>query len=136
MVLENTKAVPMLVVTDLKQAKEFYGGTLGFEEVQHSMLREDEAAYRVGDDSYLGLYERSEPSGSTATACVFPVKDVEQAVRALRERGVEFEEYDNPEMGIKTVDGIATMDNVKTAWFKDPSGNILAIDNLHAILTS
>lgn len=44
---------------------------------------------------------------------------------------MEFEEYDNPDMGIRTVDGIATIDNVETAWFKNPSGDFLAIDNMH-----
>jgi hypothetical protein len=34
-------------------------------------------------------------------------------------------EYDMP--GIKTVDGIATGGGAKTAWFKDPEGNILAV---------
>ena len=37
-----------------------------------------------------------------------------------------FEEYDMP--GLKTVNGIAEIGGVKGAWFKDPDGNILAID--------
>ena len=40
-------------------------------------------------------------------------------------RGVVFDEYDWP--GMKTVNGIATAGGAKTAWFKDPDGNILAV---------
>lgn len=40
---------------------------------------------------------------------------------------MQFEEYDMPEMGIKTVNGIATMDGGKGAWFKDTEGNIINI---------
>jgi hypothetical protein len=45
----------------------------------------------------------------------------------LRNKGVKFEEYDLPKMGIKTVKGIATMGDMKSAWFKDTEGNILSL---------
>ena len=35
-----------------------------------------------------------------------------------------------PNMGVKTVDGVATMGEMKAAWFKDTEGNILAITNM------
>jgi hypothetical protein len=43
-------------------------------------------------------------------------------------RGVRFEEYDLGE--IKTVDGLATFGPYKTAWMKDPDGNILEISEV------
>jgi hypothetical protein len=46
-------------------------------------------------------------------------------MKGLKDRGVVFEEYDFP--GLQTVNSIATMGNVKGAWFKDPDGNILAV---------
>jgi hypothetical protein len=55
----------------------------------------------------------------------FEVDDVEKAVKELRDRGVTFEEYDMP--GLKTVNGIADIQGVKGAWFKDLDGNILAV---------
>ncbi len=48
-------------------------------------------------------------------------------MRELRGKGVSFEEYDFP--GLKTVNGIATTGDLKTGWFKDSEGNILAISN-------
>jgi hypothetical protein len=53
------------------------------------------------------------------------VPDVEAAVAELRGRGVQFEEYDLE--NLRTTDGIATVDGVKYAWFKDPDLNVIAI---------
>jgi len=81
--------------------------------------------YEAGKGSRIVLYQRDRPSGSDATSMGFVVDDVRATVRDLRARGVTFEEYDLP--GLKTVDGIATMEGEEAAWFKDPDGNILAI---------
>jgi hypothetical protein len=43
---------------------------------------------------------------------------------------VTFEEYDLPDL--KTVDGIASVGDVRAAWCKDPDGNILAIESVGA----
>ena len=59
---------------------------------------------------------------------IFIVDDVEDTVKGLKDRGVVFEEYDFP--GLKTENGIATMGNVKGAWFRDPDGNILAVSQV------
>ena len=58
------------------------------------------------------------------------VVDDDRSVRfvlaaALREKGVEFEEYDMP--GLKTTAGVAESGGMRSAWFKDPDGNILAL---------
>jgi hypothetical protein len=53
------------------------------------------------------------------------VDDVPEVVRALKAEGVEFEHYD---MAAMTRDGDVHFGNgMKTAWFKDPSGNILSL---------
>ena len=36
-----------------------------------------------------------------------------------------FEDYDLPEIGLKTVNGIAAFEGSKAAWFKDSEGNIV-----------
>ena len=53
----------------------------------------------------------------------FEVDDIEAAVDALTERGVEFERYDGMEQDEK---GIAHF-GPDIAWFKDPAGNILSV---------
>lgn len=61
------------------------------------------------------------------TVLNFPVKNIDEAVDALVEKGVEFEHYDNEY--IKTdKKGIARdPEGPQVAWFKDPAGNILAV---------
>lgn len=130
----RTKAVPTLAVTDLGTARRFYSEVLGFEELQDVGGEEGAAMYEVSDGSFLLIYERATPSGSTATSCAFAVNDVEAVADELRRAGVKLEDYDIPEMGIQTRNGIATMGEIKSAWFKDPSGNILAIDNSLSLL--
>ncbi|MGH2373622.1 MAG: hypothetical protein ACRDIC_09145 [bacterium] len=46
-------------------------------------------------------------------------------MKALRARGVAFEEYDFPKL--KTVDSVATLASEKAVWFRDTEGNILAV---------
>ncbi len=57
------------------------------------------------------------------------MEDIEATVDELKGRGVTFEEYDLP--GVKTEGGIATFEmegrTIKSAWFKDSEGNILAL---------
>jgi catechol 2,3-dioxygenase-like lactoylglutathione lyase family enzyme len=59
------------------------------------------------------------------TTLGWQVSDIEQVVRALREKAVEFERYQHLEQdaaGIWT-----TPDGTKVAWFKDPCGNLLSL---------
>jgi hypothetical protein len=55
----------------------------------------------------------------------FSVDDIETEVKELRKRGVECEEYDMPDMGMKTVNGIASMNGEKAACSRDSEGNTL-----------
>ena len=48
----------------------------------------------------------------------------------LKAKGVAFEDYDIPEIGLKTVGGIAQFDGSKSAWFKDSEGNILNVASM------
>jgi catechol 2,3-dioxygenase-like lactoylglutathione lyase family enzyme len=112
-------------VTDLERAKKFYGETLGLK--SDGVIAEGHAVYEAGEGTFLVIYERSEPSKAENTAASFSVDDVEGTVQWLKDRGVTFEEYDSPEL--KTINSIATIGDLKGAWFKDPDGNILAVSN-------
>jgi len=123
--LSISSVMPTIAVDDLDRAIRFYSDTLGL-----SVRRlEGEAAaalVEVGDSDRLLLYKSGYKRGETTYAS-FLCKDVESTVRELRGKGVKFEEYDFP--GLKTVDGIATSGDMKTGWFRDSEGNILAISN-------
>ena len=121
--LKHSSIMPTIAVDDLDRAVAFYGDKLGF---TVRRLEEDpsSALVEVGDDDRLLLYKSSFPRGETTAAAIL-VDDVEGTVRDLRGRGVTFEEYDLP--GLKTVNGVATMGEIQSAWFKDSEGNTLAI---------
>ncbi|MHB8781734.1 MAG: VOC family protein [Candidatus Geothermincolia bacterium] len=116
---------PTLPVVDLRRARAFYEEKLGFEPVFSS---DQDVYYRIGDCTGIYLYVRK-ATKAEHTEAAFHVDDVEREVNELRGKGVVFEEYDTPEMGIKTSNGIAMMDGFKAAWFKDTEGNILEIDD-------
>ena len=56
-----------------------------------------------------------------------PADKFDEVAADLRAEGVTFEEYDVPEIGLKTVNGIAEFEGTKAAWFKDTEGNIVNI---------
>ena len=119
---ETLRATPTIAVSDLERAKKFYGETLGLKVKDE---RADGVRYEAGGGSLVLVYPSQFAGTAQSTYMGFDVDDVEKAVGELRERGVVFEDYDMP--GLKTVDGIAEIEGVKGAWFKDPDGNILSI---------
>jgi catechol 2,3-dioxygenase-like lactoylglutathione lyase family enzyme len=125
--LSNAEVHPTLPAIDLERAKKFYEETLGLK-----VLKEDPSPgmlFGASNGTAVYLYQRG-ATKADHTVAVFSVKDVEAEVKELKSKGVKFEEYDMPDMGIKTVDGIATMEGYKGAWFKDTEGNILGISNM------
>jgi catechol 2,3-dioxygenase-like lactoylglutathione lyase family enzyme len=123
--LSIKSVMPTIAVDDLDRAIRFYSDKLGLT-VRRLEGDMDSALVEVGDSERLLLYRSTYRRGETTYAS-FLVEDVEGTVRELRGRGVIFEDYDFP--GLKTVDGIATMGDLKSSWFKDSEGNILALSN-------
>ena len=118
------KVSAVLCSTDLERSQEFYeqkvGLTLSPETIKNHLL------FDCGDGTTLLVYGRPAPSKADHTQVRFWSSDVEADVRTLAARGVTFEEYDFPTL--KTVDGVATTAGIgKSAWFKDPDGNTLAL---------
>ena len=122
--LTNAMVAPNLPAVDIKRARKFYTEKLGLQ-----VAKEDSAQgimFKAGEGTMLYIYQRA-ATKADHTAASFKVDNVEAEVKELRAKGVKFEEYDIPNMGIKTVNGIATMGDMKSAWFKDTEGNILAL---------
>lgn len=123
--LDSFDIWPTLPVEDMERAKRFYSDRLGLELVRET---DQWVSYRAGS-GYLMLYPTSLAGGARHTLASWIVDDLERVVAELRERGIEFEEYDFP--GLKTVNGIADLDGVERAsWFKDSEGNVLAVSQL------
>jgi catechol 2,3-dioxygenase-like lactoylglutathione lyase family enzyme len=112
-----------IAVSDVDRAKKFYEGTLGLTVVEEAP---DGVRYETGDTWFL-VYPSSFAGTNQATAMAFEVPDIEATVNDLNGRGITFMQYDLP--GLKTDDrGIVEIEGSRAAWFKDPDGNILAID--------
>jgi predicted enzyme related to lactoylglutathione lyase len=121
--------LPVSVVvpaTDIERAKAFYRETLGLE-----LQMDDDAGLMFSAGEGTGIFIYLRPGGRPAehTVAGWRVPDIEAAVGELADRGIEFEQYDMP--NIKTDErGIAVSDESKAAWFKDSEGNILSINEM------
>ena len=121
--LGKAGATPMIAVKDLDRARKFYEETLGLEakEVMGGEVLEVKSG-----NTPISVY-RSEFAGTNkATALTFGVDDLESEVRELKEKGVFFEQYDLEGLTPKG-DFYVGEGGFKTAWFKDPDGNILSL---------
>jgi catechol 2,3-dioxygenase-like lactoylglutathione lyase family enzyme len=120
--LGKTGATAMIAVRDLDRARKFYQETLGLDakEAMGGEVLEVKAG-----DTLINVY-RSEFAGTNkATALTFDVDDIEAEVRGLKDKGVFFEHYETP--GLEQRGDLYVAEGMKTAWFKDPDGNILSL---------
>jgi catechol 2,3-dioxygenase-like lactoylglutathione lyase family enzyme len=118
--LQQSPMYAYLPAKDVARARRFYEQKLGFRpkrEVAGGVV------YESAGGTACFLYPTPNAGTSAASQAFWQVTDVEREVAELKAKGVPFEQYDMP--GMK--DGIATAGGAKTAWFKDPEGNILAI---------
>ena len=117
------KASAVVCSTDLERSQAFYEQKVGLklspETIPNHLL------FECGDGTTLLVYGRPAENKADHTQVRLWSSDVEADVRALKDRGVVFEEYDFPTF--KTVDSIATTAIGTSAWFKDPDGNTVAL---------
>jgi catechol 2,3-dioxygenase-like lactoylglutathione lyase family enzyme len=123
--LRDSNVKVMLPVKDLETAKAFYEQKLELEKVGEEM---GTAVYRSGD-SMLVVYPSQFAGTNKGTAALWDVEDVEKTVGELKAKGVTFEHYDDLPMMTRTGD-IHRGGGIVVAWFKDPDGNILSVQNL------
>jgi predicted enzyme related to lactoylglutathione lyase len=82
--------------------------------------------YPAGGSTRFLVYPSGTAGTNKATYIGFEVKDIEAEVKNLKGRGVSFEQYE----GYTNDDGIADAGEVRSAWFKDPDGNIIGVVQL------
>jgi predicted enzyme related to lactoylglutathione lyase len=120
---KDTKAFSGFAVKDLAAAKAFYGGTLGLDARDGPMGMLE--LHLAGGATIL-VYPKDDHEPATYTILNFPVADVDAAVDKLVSSGVKMERY-GVDFG-QDEKGIARDPNGPAiAWFKDPSGNVLAV---------
>ena len=120
----NNRISAVLVSTDLERSQDFYerkvGLTLSPETIKNHLV------FDCGSSTTLLIYGRGNGNSADHTQVRFWSSDINKDVAELAERGITFEEYD---MGaFRTVDHVVTTAGIgRSAWFKDPDGNTIAI---------
>jgi len=124
MALADAPVNANIPVLDMDRAKKFYQEKLGLKPFAEEIP--GGVGFEAGKGTMLFLYQRG-PSKAEHTLASWMVDDLAAEMKALRDKGITFEEYNIPEMGIKTDNGVATWGDMKSAWFKDSEGNILSL---------
>jgi catechol 2,3-dioxygenase-like lactoylglutathione lyase family enzyme len=121
--LGKADATPMIAVSNLDRARSFYEDKLGLETKDEWG---GEGATLKSGDTLINLYRSAFAGTNKATALTFEVDDIDKEVGELKEKGILFEHYDLPGLEPRG-DLYVGEKGFKTAWFKDPDGNILSL---------
>jgi catechol 2,3-dioxygenase-like lactoylglutathione lyase family enzyme len=123
--LGEQDAIATIAVKDLAVARKFYEGTLGLLAVG---AEGQEAIVFKSGNATVNVYRSQYAGTNKATALSWVVGErLDDVVQKLKAKGVTFEHYDMPEG--KRQGDVHLFGTLKTAWFKDPDGNILSVMN-------
>jgi len=113
-----------LPAKDLDRAKAFYADRLDL----HPLSEDRAGVHFVMGGTRFRLFRSGGVASGAHTQLALVVADVDGLVAQPKARGLEFENYDYP--NLKTVDGVADLGYARAAWFKDSEGNLLGIAQL------
>jgi catechol 2,3-dioxygenase-like lactoylglutathione lyase family enzyme len=119
--LERSALIGFVGVSDLDQARQFYGETLGLPITDESPF----ALVADANGTMLRLTAVERPAAAPYTILGWKVADIVSMVDQLTARGVPFVRYEGMEQderGVWTAPGGA-----KIAWFLDPDSNNLSL---------
>ena len=112
---------------DLDRARDYYSDKLGLTPVAE--FGGEALRYRTASGTFFNVYKTQYAGQAAHTIAQWHVDDVDETVRGLKAKGVDFEQYDDMP-GATWEDGVASMPGMgKAAWFKDSEGNILCVDS-------
>lgn len=120
--LGTSELAAFVATKDPEQAREFYEGKLGLRFVSD----EPYAIVFDANGTTLRIQKVQDVLPLPYTALGWHVTDITSVVASLAAKGVSFERYEfipQDNLGIATFPGGA-----KVAWFKDPDGNLLSLD--------
>ena len=121
--LENAQVYSSLPAKDVERAKKFYQEKLGLIPKEESS---GNVVFEVGGSKFF-LYESPSAGTNQATAACFDVDNVENVVAEMKNKGVEFEEYDGIPGVLRQGEIHTNEHGMQCAWFKDTEGNIISV---------
>ncbi len=120
--LADKKLKAFVPTVNPAKAKSFYQDTLGLK-----LLSEDNYALEFeANGIVLRVNTVQELKPHPFTVLGWTVEDISATIQSLNEKGVFFEKFgfiEQDDAGVWTAPG-----GTKVAWFKDPDGNILSLD--------
>ncbi|MDX1994057.1 MAG: VOC family protein [bacterium] len=108
---------------DIQRAKAFYAEQLGMHPAHETPF----GLIYACENTFFTIIQHESAGKMGYSLMTWLTKNLDSEVALLRARGVIFEEYDLPDIGLKTVNGIAELGGDRIAWFKDSEGNLLAV---------
>lgn len=127
--LSNATISANVPVSDMNRALQFYGETLGLQVVP---INDWLNVVVGGGGSTLTLSLRNKVPSDEDTAN-FTVTDIRATITELKSRGVQFHDYDDP--NLKTDNHVTELGGFQAAWFKDSEGNTLNLNQSPAAST-
>ncbi|MBI5160588.1 MAG: VOC family protein [Micrococcales bacterium] len=121
--IADARVVPILLAPDLAASTRFWTERIGLPIQQQT---ESAVTLGAGAGTSIRLSASTEGTTDSQTQLDLVVEDVRAAVDALRAKGVQFEDYDSDE--VTTVDGVADQGDAYVAWFTDPGGNVVGVE--------
>ena len=123
--LNDSKVTANVPVSDLDRARRFYADVLGLTPADENP---GGLVYTTGGGTTFFLYQTEYAGQAGHTIAQWHVSSVDDEVRDLKTKGLQFEHYDMPD--VKWDGDIARMEGMgSAAWFKDSEGNIMCLDD-------
>ena len=122
---------PILPAQDGNRARGFYRDVLGLRLIPSPI--DDPMMFEAGAGTRLVITEIPERTPPPYAMVSFTVTDIDQLVRDLKERGVTFVNLGSATFqgrGSVVSNDVSDFGPVKSAWFKDTEGNILALNEV------
>ena len=123
--LYSSRVEANIPARDVKRARDFYADKLGLTPWQEyegvAMM------YRTTGGTSFSVYETEYAGLARHTIAQWHVDDIDREVEELRDKGVEFQVFDLPDVSwqgeIASLPGLG-----RAAWFTDSEGNVMCVD--------
>jgi predicted enzyme related to lactoylglutathione lyase len=123
--LNDSQVTANVPAMDLERARHFYADMLGLTPADENP---GGLVYTTTGGTTFFLYQTEFAGQAGHTIAQWHVDNIDDEVRELKAKGLEFEHYDMP--GVTWDGDVAKMEGMgSAAWFKDSEGNIMCLDD-------